>query len=189
MSITVLSKIDHRFNLVLARLEPGVKTLLRHFGKYRRFYVVLLVSEFLVLMLVLNNYRLMFNVTESLPYKVFLIKVDDHVSTGDFVAFHLHTPQYPDGFEAVKRVLASPGENVFRHDHEFIIGDRHLAAKTEGIISKHLTPNLELVEGENTLAAQRYFVAGDHEYSLDSRYDKPGLIHQADIFGRAIPLF
>jgi len=92
MSITVLSKIEHRFNLVSTRLEPGVKTLLRHFGKYRRFYVVLLVSEFLVLMLVLNNYRLMFNVTESLPYKVFLIKVDDHVSTGDFVAFHL--PQH-----------------------------------------------------------------------------------------------
>jgi conjugal transfer pilin signal peptidase TrbI len=32
-------------------------------------------------------------------------------------------------------------------------------------------------------------VAGDHEYSLDSRYNLLGLVDEKDVIGRAYPIF
>jgi conjugal transfer pilin signal peptidase TrbI len=63
-----------------------------------------------------------------------------------------------------------------------------LVGKEIGLSLKKLFPNDELREGKNTLQLNKYFVAGDHEYSLDSRYNLLGLVDKKDVIGRAYPI-
>jgi conjugal transfer pilin signal peptidase TrbI len=136
------------------------------------------------------NYRLAINQTPSLPYTLFLICLDDTVETGGYIAFEWrHGEPYPDGITFTKRLLAGPGEIVTKKGRDFIIGDRTLVGKEVGLSLKKLFPNDELHEGKNTIQLDKYFVAGDHEYSLDSRYDLLGLVDKNEVIGRAYPIF
>jgi conjugal transfer pilin signal peptidase TrbI len=148
---------------------------------------VLLVSLYGV---VHANYRLAINQTPSLPYTLFLICLDDTVETGGFIAFKWHHGEpYPDGYLFTKRLLAGPGDIVTKEGRDFIIGNRILVGKEVGLSLKKLFPNDELHEGKNTIQLNKYFVAGDHEYSLDSRYNLLGLVDTKDVIGRAYPIF
>jgi conjugal transfer pilin signal peptidase TrbI len=136
------------------------------------------------------NYRLAINQTPSLPYKLFLIHIDEKVVTGGLVAFRTHNVKpYPDGYVFVKRVAASSGDNVEKAGRNFIAGGKTLVGKEVGLSKKILFPNDQLREGKNTLPPNKYFVAGDHEYSLDSRYSLLGLVDEKDVIGRAYPIF
>jgi len=136
------------------------------------------------------NYRLAWNQTPSLPYTLFVICLNDSVETGDFVAFKWHNGKpYPDGYTFVKRLLAGPGDIVERKDRNFAVGKRELIGKEIGLSKTVLYPNDELHEGRNTIQLGKLFVAGDHEYSLDSRYSLLGLVDKKDVIGRAYPLF
>ena len=136
------------------------------------------------------NYRLAINQTPSLPYTLFLICLDEKVETGGLVAFRWHSGEpYPDGYTFTKRLLAGPGDIVTKKGRDFIIGDRTLVGKEVGLSLKKLFPNDELHEGKNTIQINKYFVAGDHEYSLDSRYNLLGLVDKNDVIGRAYPIF
>ncbi len=86
-------------------------------------------------------------------------------------------------------LLASPGDIVTKKRRDFIVGDRTLIGKEIGLSLKKLFPNDELHEGKNTIQLNKYFVAGDHEYSLDSRYNLLGLVDKKDVIGRAYPIF
>ncbi len=136
------------------------------------------------------NYRLCINETPSLPYTLFLINLNETVETGGFIAFSWHHGKpYPDGITFVKRLLASPGDIVTKKGRDFIVGDRTLAGKEIGLSLKKLYPNDALHEGKNTIQLGKYFVAGDHEYSLDSRYNLLGLVDKKEVIGRAYPIF
>lgn len=135
------------------------------------------------------NYRLAMNQTPSLPYTLFLICLNDTVETGGFIAFKWHNGDpYPDGYTFTKRLLAGPGDVVTKKGRDFVVGDRRLVGKNIGLSLKKLFPNDELREGKNTLQRNKYFVAGDHEYSLDSRYNLLGLVDKKDVIGRAYPI-
>jgi conjugal transfer pilin signal peptidase TrbI len=112
------------------------------------------------------------------------------VETGGLIAFKWHngTP-YPDGYIFTKRLLASPGEIVTKKGRDFTVGAQTLVGKEIGLSLKKLFPNDELREGKNTIQLNKYFVAGDHEYSLDSRYSLLGLVDKKDVIGRAYPIF
>lgn len=141
-------------------------------------------------LLIHANYRLAVNQTPSLPYSMFLIRLDARVETGGFVAFKWHSgPPYPEGSIFVKRVAASTGDTVIKKRRDFVGVGLTLIGKEIGLSKKHLYPNDELREGKNTLPPRKYFVAGDHEYSLDSRYDLLGLVDEKDVIGRAYPIF
>lgn len=136
------------------------------------------------------NYRLAINQTPSLPYTLFLICLDKKVENGGFIAFKWHNGDpYPDGYIFTKRLLASPGNIVTKKGRDFTVGDRTLIGKEVGLSLKKLFPNDELHDGKNTIQLGKYFVAGDHEYSLDSRYNLLGLVDEKDVIGRAYPIF
>jgi conjugal transfer pilin signal peptidase TrbI len=141
-------------------------------------------------MLIRANYRLAINETPSLPYGLFLIHLDSRVKTGGLVAFKSHHIEpYPDGYIFVKRIVASAGDTVIKKRRDFVVGDRMLTGKEIGLSKRKLYSNDELHEGKNTIQPRKYFVAGDHEYSLDSRYDLLGLVDESDVIGRAYPIF
>lgn len=136
------------------------------------------------------NYRLAINQTPSLPYKLFLISLDEKVETGGFIAFRWHNgAPYPDGITFAKQLLAGPGDIVTRNGRDFTVGGRTLIGKEVGLSLRKLFPNDELHDGKNTIQLGKYFVAGDHEYSLDSRYNLLGLVDKKDVIGRAYPIF
>jgi conjugal transfer pilin signal peptidase TrbI len=136
------------------------------------------------------NYRLAINQTPSLPYDVFLIHLDATVKKEGLVAFKwYHGIPYPDGHIFVKRVAATPGDTVIKKGRNFIVGQHTLIGKEVGLSKRKLSPNDELHEGRNTIPVGKYFVAGDHEYSLDSRYDLLGLVDEKDVIGSAYPIF
>ena len=136
------------------------------------------------------NYRLAINQTPSLPYTLFLICLDKKVETGGFIAFKWHNGDpYPNGYIFTKRLLAGPGNIVTKKGRDFTVGDRTLVGKEVGLSLKKLFPNYELHDGINTIQVDKYFVAGDHEYSLDSRYNLLGLVDEKDVIGRAYPIF
>ena len=143
----------------------------------------------LVFALFETNYRLGINVSDSLPQTLFLIHLNEPVGRGDYAAFRYHGgPPYPDGTIFVKRVGAAPGDPVVRAGRHFTIGGVALYAQEWGLTGAHLFPN-PLPEGESTIPPGKLFVMGSHEYSLDSRYSQLGLVDQADLVGRAHPLF
>jgi len=137
-----------------------------------------------------TNYRLAINQTPSLPYSLFLISLDEKVETGGLIAFKWHNGDpYPNGYVFTKRLLAGPGDVVTKKGRDFVVGDRTLVGKEIGLSLKKLFPNDELHDGKNTIQLGKYFVGGDHEYSLDSRYDLLGLVDKKDVIGRAYPIF
>ncbi len=136
------------------------------------------------------NYRLAINTTPSLPYTLYLIKLDARIVSGGFIAFRWHHgPPYPDGYLFVKRSLAIPGDSVSRKGRDFEAGNRVMVGKAIGLTKRALYPNDQLQEGSNIISPGKYFVGGDHEYSLDSRYSLLGLVDEKDVVGRAYPLF
>jgi conjugal transfer pilin signal peptidase TrbI len=136
------------------------------------------------------NYRLAFNESPSLPYKIMVIHLNEAVETGGFISFRWHSGfPFPDGSTFTKRLLASPGESVTKSGRDFMVGDRNLLGKEIGLSKKKLFPNDQLKEGKNIIPPDKYFVAGDHEYSLDSRYDLLGLVDKKDVIGRTYPIF
>jgi len=136
------------------------------------------------------NYRLAINQTPSLPYTLFLICLNKTVDTGGFIAFRWHNgAPYPNGYPFIKRLVASPGDIVTKKGRDFMIGNRILIGKERGLSLKALYPNDDLHDGENTIQLNKYFVAGEHEYSLDSRYKLLGLVDKKDVIGRAYPIF
>lgn len=148
---------------------------------------VLLVSFYGV---VHANYRLAINQTPSLPYTLILICLDKTVETGGLIAFRWHSGDpYPNGYTFIKRLIAGPGNVVTKKGRDFVVGDRILVGKETGLSLKKLFPNDEMQEGRNTIQLNKYFVAGDHEYSLDSRYNLLGLVDKKDVIGRAYPIF
>jgi|GEM_PF-431694 len=187
-------------SLLNRHLEQHRATLERFVKNSRLFAPILLshlkrygISYLLVWMLYVvahANYRLSYNETPSLPYTWFLIRLNDTVETGGFIAFKWHSgPPYPDGITFVKRLVALPGEIVTKNGRDFMVGGRTLIGKKIGLSLKPLFPNDELQEGQNTIPIGKYFVAGDHEYSLDSRYNLLGLVDKSDVIGRAYPIF
>lgn len=136
------------------------------------------------------NYRIAVNRTPSLPYSFYLICLNDAVETGGFIAFNWHNGKpFPDGTVFTKRLLAATGDKVVKHGRDVTVGDVTLHGKEFGITGRRLFPNDQLREGDNIIAKGKYFVAGDHEYSLDSRYGLLGLVDQKEVIGRAYPIF
>jgi conjugal transfer pilin signal peptidase TrbI len=140
--------------------------------------VVLGISQFLALG---------FNVTKSLPQKVFLVlKWRKDLFRGEYVAFRWHgLGPYPKGVTFVKMVKGLPGDQVDVKGREvFVNGDSAGVAK---LVSR---AGLALEVGRaGVIPPGRFYAFAPSADSLDSRYALTGWIDQAEVIGQAIPLF
>lgn len=182
----LLIKKKPTFAIFVARSKTFGPILLLHIKSHVITWALLCA----LFVIIKANYRLAINQTPSLPYSLFLIRLNSNVETGGMIAFRWHNGKpYPDGYTFVKRLLASPGDIVIKNGRDFTVGNHRLVGKEIGLSLRKLFPNDELAEGVNALPINKYFVAGDHEYSLDSRYTLLGLVDKKDVIGRAYPIF
>lgn len=156
----------------------------------RRFFITY-VLIFCLFSLFKENYRFAINETPSLPYSLLLIHFNEPPERDGLVAFAWHGGEpYPDGYTFVKRLRAIPGDRITKRGRDFIIGNDRIVGLEVGQFTKRaLSPNQELKEGVNVVPDGKYFVTGDHESSLDSRYSLLGLVSEEDVIGSAYVIF
>lgn len=126
------------------------------------------------------------NVSPSLPQRVFLTHKGEPVGRGDYVSFRWHGGwPYKEGERFTKRIAGVPGDRVERIERSFYVNGLFAGiAKPKGLAGQPL----EMME-PGILGDGEYYVMAPHPDSLDSRYKLTGWVKQAEIIGRAYPLF
>ncbi len=131
-------------------------------------------------------YRFGLNVTESLPYRLFLIHKGELPARGQYMAFRWRGGgTYPAGATFVKVVAGMPGDVVSRVDRDFFVNGQAVGhAKSISRQGSQLEPG-----PTGTLPAGAYYVRTPHPDSLDSRYALTGWVSQTQLIGRAYAIF
>lgn len=132
-------------------------------------------------------FKVGFNVTESLPNKVFVItKFNRHVERGDYANFSWHgTKHFPRGIEFVKIVRGVPGDVVeFRERAVYINGEFVTRAKQTSLKGEPLE-----LGPTGVIPPGKFFMYATHKDSMDSRYAEAGWIDESAVLGKAYPLF
>lgn len=126
------------------------------------------------------------NVTDSLPYKSFLVQLHGKPTIGDYIIFK--APPFsglPPNTILTKKILAGPRDTVVAKGQEIFINDQWVAtAKTHSLQGEPLK-----VGPQGVLGKGQYYVATPHKDSFDSRYQRIGWINEAFILGVAYPLW
>lgn len=132
------------------------------------------------------HYRFGLNVTESLPYRLFLIHKGELPARGQYMAFRWRGGgPYPAGSTFVKVVAGMPGDVVSRVDRDFFVNG-HAVGHAKSISRQ----GIQLEPGPTgTLPAGAYYVRTPHPDSLDSRYALTGWVSQTQLIGRAYAIF
>lgn len=138
-----------------------------------------------------DHFRLGWNMTESLPHKLFLIKVGEYPERKDYVAFRW-TPKndslvnpYPNGVTFVKILVGDEGDVVEVREREVFVN-----GTPTGYAKEKSRTGLPLqVRSAGTLGKGEIYVMGLHRDSLDSRYALVGNVSRADVIGKAYPIF
>lgn len=144
------------------------------------FYFACLVS-----IVILGNYfQILYNRTNSIPYKIFIVVKNGKFKRGDYVAISGHQSKYTKNIHFTKIVAAMPGDLLKVLDNVLYFNNQQVQIRELTIDNRTLTPLIGTVvpEGE-------YLVLGEHDSSFDSRYREFGLVKHANITGRAIPIF
>lgn len=136
------------------------------------------------------NFGLLFNQSDSLPGKVFLIIKGSIPARGELFAFRTaETPNWlrlPKGTLFVKVASGVPGDRVLMNSQRQIwIEGRHLGAAKEKSLNGRM---LEASKG-GLLFPGEFFATSPHVDSLDSRYAAIGTVKQKQIVGKARVLF
>lgn len=141
--------------------------------------------------MVRDQYKFVWNLSESLPQHFFLIELGVQPTKGDFIAFKWvkddTTPMnpYPYGTIFVKLLEGVAGDVVVEKDREFFIDAKSLGHAKP--LSKKGQP-LE-VGYTGVIPDGAFYVRGTHRDSLDSRYSLLGLVKKENVLGRAIAIF
>lgn len=125
------------------------------------------------------------NVTESLPYNVFLVdKHPTHIKNGDLVSFRwAGGGGYPAGITFLKIVSGLPGDQVT------VDAERNFYINCSWVgLAKKLSRKGEKLEIGRTgkIPPGYMYVKAPHVDSLDSRYAITGWVPMTSIEGRAI---
>jgi conjugal transfer pilin signal peptidase TrbI len=143
------------------------------------------------------NYQIGWNVTESLPYHMFVVHKGESVKKGDIVAFawdgggkYAWMSPFKPGSTMVKYVLGVQGDYVWADgdEHYFVNGISHSQAKKFTKGGKPLTPLLQPNTGLK-IDTNKYYVGTPHRDSMDSRYDMVGLIDGRKFIGKVYVIF
>ena len=131
-----------------------------------------------------GHVRLAWNETGSLPHALFLVRLGTAPDRGDYVLFD-PPEQTGSRYPFVKRVAGVAGDTVAVTDREVTVGG--LAIGKAKMVSRRGEPLDPIASG--VIPPGFYFLHADHEDSYDSRYQSIGLVPDARILGRAVPLF
>jgi len=167
---------------------------------------------FIAILIVSKSYTFSFNLTESLPQKLFLIRKNTlPKNRGEYIAFKPKNNRYYKNKTFIKIVGGLPDDLVLNSYNETIYimqflenkKQREIGAENKTIeeffINEYLTlkvkekslrgDKLETLKFAGEIPAKNYFVYTSHKDSYDSRYEEIGLIHENEIIGTAIPIF
>ena len=131
--------------------------------------------------------RLSFNISGSLPFRVFLTVRNAEIScgAGSIGLFRLKVPNpYWDyGALFAKRFVGCPGDEIRTEGAEFYLNGKRIA-----VASKHDSNGVAVssFEFDGVIPDGSYFVLGDGGKSYDSRYW--GFVRKSWIVGRGFPL-
>jgi conjugal transfer pilin signal peptidase TrbI len=146
------------------------------------------------------KYKFAVNLTPSLPYSVAIIEKGHPVlQRGDLAVFSWQGGwPFPKGAELFKRVGAVAGDEVIssmpgnERDRELYHSILKLKTANGGV--SWLIPVRKFSEGGQPLQPgpvgiipdQHYYMQGEHERSLDSRYSNPGWVRGEEITGKVV---
>jgi len=132
--------------------------------------------------------RISFNISGSLPWRVFLTVRGGEVSCGprSIGVFHLNVqnPYWDYGTVFAKRFVGCPGDELRTQGPSFYLNGEKIAVAS-GRDSDGVT--VESFSFSGVIPAGSYFVLGDGDRSYDSRYW--GFVKRPWIVGRGYPLF
>ena len=132
-------------------------------------------------------FTLAITVTESLPYRVFVvIKGDLNIKRGDYIAWRwAGGGPYKAGLSFVKQVRGMQGDTVTTEGRDFYVNGEHMStAKPRTRTGEPLA-----LGPTGVIPANHFYVYAPHKDSLDSRFALTGWIPLERVSGRAIPLF
>lgn len=165
--------------------------------KLESFLIIVLLFVLFEIILFEFNYKLSINVSNSLPFRVFIVDRNkssiDKAKAGDYIQFRNNNTHYYNGKNITKRILATGGNEL--DIHQLNKPENNIQAKIQfdNIVlkvknytkfgTKIHTNNIKIIP------KNYYFIYGINEDSFDSRYREFGLINREDIIGVARPLF
>ncbi len=149
------------------------------------------VLVFLVLVLLAGAYlsgiRISFNVSGSLPFRVFLTVRGGEISCGPskigLFRLNVQNPYWDYGAVFAKRFIGCPGDTLRTQGTKFYLNGERIAVAS-GHDSKGVAVSSFRFNG--VIPAGSYFVLGDGGRSYDSRYW--GFVKKSWIVGRGFPL-
>lgn len=136
-------------------------------------------------------FTLAFNVSDSLPGTVFLVRKGHPAGQGDLVAFRYGGGgPYERGSLFLKQVAGIPGAIVTRRDtgngyRDYFINGRYVGqAKPKSSTGRPLEPG-----PTGVIPQGYYYMTSPHPDSLDSRYALVGWVTDEQIVGQAFRVF
>ncbi len=126
------------------------------------------------------------NLTNSLPYKIFIINKLSAPSVGNYICFKAPLESgFPENTILTKKILAGPGDVVSKKGLNFYINDQWVSKA-----KSYSWEGEELVLGpEGVLKEGEYYVGGFNADSMDSRYQVIGWINREQIIAVSYPIF
>ncbi len=153
------------------------------FSNWKRYWPLLLIP---LAIWIGNNFRVVINTTESLPQKIWILRLNKLPKKYDYIAFRPPLKSgLPKNLILHKQVLGVKGDVMIRKGRDFFINGEYIAtAKTHSLKNEPLKlgPTGTLTEGH-------YYVSTPHKDSLDSRYELLGWINSDLILGVLYPLW
>jgi conjugative transfer signal peptidase TraF len=149
-----------------------------HFARYWLLYTVMaaLVSLFQI------NYRIGLNLSDSLPYRLYLVRNNSQFERGELIAFKYQGSytKFEQGAGFIKQITGLPGDLVDA-DH----GEVTVNGQSQGRAVLSPDSPLSVIQAQ-VIPNGYYFVHGEHPLSFDSRYAQQGLIHHNQITGTVV---
>ncbi|MBP6103523.1 MAG: S26 family signal peptidase [Gammaproteobacteria bacterium] len=133
-----------------------------------------------------THFGIAFNLSHSLPQKVWLIRLSQNPVRGDYVLFKApFSVGLGENGTVIKQVIGVPGDEVLRIDRDFFINGSYVArAKAFSRQQEPLEPG-----PQGLLAEGQYYVWTPHKDSFDSRYAKMGWMDASQLLGVAYALW
>jgi len=132
-----------------------------------------------------EDYVLGVNVSNSLPWHIFLIEKNTKVKRGDYVAFHSLKNSILDGkVILIKKIVGVAGDRVEEKRRHYYINDQDYGFShelTQKGTALHLGPT-------GIIPFEKYYVSAPNPLSFDSRYAELGWIGESQMIGKAYPL-
>lgn len=126
------------------------------------------------------------NITESLPGRVYLVVKTQVPGRGDLVAFYPpKNPYYPQHMYFTKIMVGMPGDVLAMKGREVFLNGARIGTALE--YDTKGTRKLDMIGG-GTIPEGKHFVWTPHPHSYDSRYSDIGLVGDEQIIGRAYRL-